>query len=82
MKKNFICMACVVLLLMIGISIAQETQTNKVTVPLTDPSKPVSLEADLMSGGITVKGYNGKEVIIEAKVRDKKMDESAELGLE
>ena len=64
------------LLAMIGFSIAQENQTNKVTVPLTDPSKPVTVEADLMSGGITVLGYNGKEVIVEAKVREKQLDES------
>ena len=77
MKKTLINLTYL-LLVMIGFSIAQENQTNKVTVPLTDPSKPVKLEAGLMSGGITVIGYNGKEDIVEAKVREKKLDEIKE----
>lgn len=76
MKKLFILMMAVALLTMITLAFAQETQSNKVTVPLTDPSKPVTLEAGLMSGGITVVGYNGKEVIVEAKIREKKLEES------
>ena len=42
---------------------------NKVTVPLTDPSRPVSLRAHLVSGSITVKGADVKEVVVEAKAR-------------
>jgi DUF4097 and DUF4098 domain-containing protein YvlB len=42
---------------------------NKVTVPLTDPSRPVTLRAHLVSGSITVKGANVTEVIVEAKAR-------------
>jgi DUF4097 and DUF4098 domain-containing protein YvlB len=43
---------------------------NKVTVPLTDPSRPVTLRAHLVSGSITVKGADVKEVTVEAKGRD------------
>jgi len=81
MKKSVISLSYL-LLILIGFSVAQENQTNKVTVPLTNPSKPVTLEAGLMSGGITVMGYNGKEVIVEAKVREKQLDESKDLKLE
>jgi DUF4097 and DUF4098 domain-containing protein YvlB len=42
---------------------------NKVTVPLTDPSRPVTLRAHLVSGSITVKGADVKEVVVEAKTR-------------
>lgn len=42
---------------------------NKVTVPLSDPSRPVSLRAHLVSGSITVKGADVKEVVVEAKAR-------------
>lgn len=42
---------------------------NKVTVPLTDPSRPVSLRAHLVSGSITVKGADVKEVVVEARAR-------------
>ena len=42
---------------------------NKVTVPLSDPSRPVTLRAHLVSGSITVKGADIKEVIAEARAR-------------
>ena len=42
---------------------------NKVSVPLTDPSRPVNLRAHLVSGSITVKGADVKEVVVEAKAR-------------
>ena len=42
---------------------------NKVTVPLSDPSRPVNLRAHLVSGSITVKGADIKEVLVEAKAR-------------
>lgn len=42
---------------------------NRVSVPLTDPSRPVSLRAHLVTGSITVKGADVKEVLVEAKGR-------------
>jgi DUF4097 and DUF4098 domain-containing protein YvlB len=42
---------------------------NRVTVPLTDPARPVTLRAHLVSGSITVKGAVVKEVIVEARAR-------------
>jgi DUF4097 and DUF4098 domain-containing protein YvlB len=42
---------------------------DRIAVPLTDPSRPVQLKAHLLNGGITVKGYDGKEVVVEARVR-------------
>ena len=42
---------------------------NKVTVPLTDPARPVTLRAHLVSGSITVKGGDVKEVVVEARAR-------------
>ena len=38
-------------------------------VPLSDPSRPALVEASLVNGGITVKGYDGKEVVVEARAR-------------
>ena len=43
---------------------------DKVTIPLTDPSQPVSLKASVLNGGITVKGAAVKDVVVEAHVRD------------
>jgi DUF4097 and DUF4098 domain-containing protein YvlB len=42
---------------------------NRVTVPLSDPSRPVTLRAHLVSGSITVKGADVKEVVVEARAR-------------
>src|ERR1041384_8854479 len=42
---------------------------NKVTVPLTDPSRPVTLRAHLVSGSITVQGADVTELIVEARAR-------------
>src|ERR1700746_2147587 len=42
---------------------------NKVSVPLSDPTRPVSLRAHLVSGSITVKGADVKEVVVEARAR-------------
>ena len=40
---------------------------ERIVVPLTDPSRPASLRASVMTARIAVKGYPGKEVIIEAR---------------
>ena len=42
---------------------------NHVSVPLTDPTRPVALRAHLLNGSITVKGADVKEVTVDAKVR-------------
>ncbi|HVN06828.1 MAG TPA: DUF4097 family beta strand repeat-containing protein [Bryobacteraceae bacterium] len=36
---------------------------------MSDPSRPAVVHVSLMNGGITVTGYNGKEVIVEARPR-------------
>jgi hypothetical protein len=39
--------------------------TEKIPVPLSDPGRPAFLKVGLIAGGITVRGYAGKEVIVE-----------------
>jgi len=43
---------------------------DKVNVPFSDPTRPGMVKASVLNGGITVKAYEGKEVLVEAKVRD------------
>ncbi len=50
-------------------ALAQDAAPDRVAVPLTDPSRPAVVNASLLNGGITVTGYNGKEVIVEARSR-------------
>ena len=59
--------ACGVLILS-ALAWAQDTP-ERVTVPLSDASRPKTVKVTLMNGGITVKGYAGKEVVVEARPR-------------
>src|SRR5882757_7645064 len=57
-------------LLMILAATAQaQTAGDRVTVPLTDPSRPAFVKANLLNGSITVKAYAGKDVLVEARAR-------------
>jgi len=57
-----------ILIAFVGLA-AWAQSPERITVPLTDPGRPVTLEAELVSGSIIVKGYAGKEVIVEATTR-------------
>jgi len=50
-------------------ALAQEPQGDRVTVPFSDPSRPKALHASLINGSITVRGYDGKDAIIETTGR-------------
>ena len=50
-------------------ALGQETPADRVSVPLRDSSRPALVKANLMTGGISVKGYDGKEVVVEARLR-------------
>ena len=63
--KRFICLT-IVLFVFASLTFAQKSQVDRVSVPLTDPSKPAFIDISIMSGSITVRSYSGKEVIVEA----------------
>lgn len=46
-----------------------QDNVERATVPLHDPSRPATIRAHMMNGGITVKGYDGKEVLVEGHQR-------------
>ena len=48
-------------------AMAAPAGAERLTVPLTDPSKPAVIEVSLVSGSIRVKGTATKDVIIEAR---------------
>lgn len=50
-----------------GSAMAQEEDIDRITVNLTDPSKPVHIDLSLINGGITVTGTSDKDVLVEAK---------------
>lgn len=51
----------------------QELGSDRVTVPFSNPGKPGFIEVHVQRGSITVKGYNGSEVVIEATLRESKV---------
>jgi len=53
---------------------AQTPSGDHVSVNLSDPSRPALVKASLLNGGITVKGYDGKEVIVEAHARSRERE--------
>ena len=52
--------------------------SDRVSVTLSDPSRPATVKAGLIAGGITVKAYDGKEIVVEAHAR--KNDDSDQEG--
>src|SRR5687768_10572957 len=46
-----------------GVAIAQEP--DRLTVPFSDPARPKTVRISLLHGSITVKGYEGRDVIVE-----------------
>ncbi len=55
------------ILVLLGAGLAwPQDSGDRFTVPFSDPSRPHTLKISLINGGITVKGYDGKEAIIES----------------
>ena len=48
---------------------AQSGDAESIAVPLSDPSRPASLRASLINGGLSVEGYDGSEVLVTATER-------------
>ena len=62
----------IVLLWAVGMAdTAQQSQTDHAVVSFTNPAKPGTVEVDVNEGSITVRGYEGKDVIIDARWRER-----------
>lgn len=82
-KLNFIIVLACLFLIAGFLSFSQEGRADRATVSFSDPSKPGFLEVGVHRGSITVKGYNGEEVIIEARAVTRKLkDLDADAQLE
>lgn len=72
MKKSLMLIAPAILLFAAGMAIpAQEGTPERAVVSFSNPAKPGTVEVDLGEGSITVRGYEGKDVIVEARWREK-----------
>ena len=62
MKKRVFYSGLLVLLPTVWAAGQQSPNPEKITVPLSDPARPAGVQADLMSGGITVRGYEVEKI--------------------
>jgi len=54
---------------------AKEESPDRAVVPLSSPDKPAKIEVSVIRGSITVKAYQGKEIIVEARTREKALQD-------
>ena len=50
-----------------GVMLPGQDTGDRVTVPFSDPSRPKTVKVQLLNGNITVHGYNGQAVVVEAR---------------
>ncbi len=51
---------------------SQDQPVDRLSLTFSDPSRPGFIKAGLINGSITVKGYDGDEIIVEARTRTRK----------
>ena len=79
MKNTKILTIGALLLFLAGAAaISQEAGVDRATVPLSDPSRPAVVKATAFRGTITVTGYSGQNVVVEATVRTAALSEQEE----
>lgn len=67
MKIRYIVLSAMLLTAsVVSMSARQQTDVDRVTVPLSDPSRPGLIEVSLVQGSITVRGTNRKDVAVIA----------------
>ena len=52
-------------------SVMAQAGGDRIPVTLSDPSRPAHVKVSMVNGGITVKASEGKEVVVEARVRNR-----------
>jgi DUF4097 and DUF4098 domain-containing protein YvlB len=77
MKRTFLLIFSA---LLTAITYGQEPPADRLLVAFSDPTRPAVLKASLMNGGMTIKAYDGKEVIVEARIRPEKSSEREHSG--
>ncbi|HUN65165.1 MAG TPA: DUF4097 family beta strand repeat-containing protein [Bacteroidota bacterium] len=71
-KLRMICGGVLILAGLLGLTAAvpENGGGDKLTVPLSDPSRPAHLRVGLINGSISVEAYSGKDVEVEAVRRE------------
>ena len=64
------------------VAAAQGSTPDRISIPLSNPDRPAMLNVGLVTGGISVKAYNGKEIIVDVKQQvDEDVREQTKDGL-
>ncbi|MEZ5402959.1 MAG: hypothetical protein R2729_24995 [Bryobacteraceae bacterium] len=64
----------IVVLALTAAAVAQEPSADRLKIPLRDPSRPATVKVSLIHGGVTVKAYSGREILVEAVGRRSRRD--------
>src|SRR5436305_5056950 len=85
LKNHVVVMIVFLGLILLGAaSLHAQAGGDRVAVAFSDPSQPGTLKVGLLSGNITVKAYDGKEVVVEARARtgrESGRDSASEAGM-
>jgi len=64
MKRSVFVAVSVGAVMMTGAFVEAQSDTNRLTVPFSDPARPGSVNVSLFQGGITVRAGSGRDVIV------------------
>lgn len=79
-KKLMSLIGMMALMAALPLASGQDSPVDRASVAYDDPGKPGRVEVSLMYGGITVTGYSGKEVTVEARIKEKLVNESEKVN--
>ncbi|GEO04929.1 hypothetical protein AAE02nite_25930 [Adhaeribacter aerolatus] len=73
-RKSLLAVVCLLVSVLTAAK-AQNNDSEKIQIPLSQPNKPGTLRANLLNGSITVTGHKGKDVVVTYNSRDGKNKE-------
>jgi DUF4097 and DUF4098 domain-containing protein YvlB len=72
--RSFVAAAALAGVALLAPRVGAQNSPDRVSVNLSDPARPAFVKASMVNGGITVKAYDGKEVIVEARSRNEERE--------
>ena len=79
-KHVFVIVLAMIVSLAHGGPAGAAAQGDRAVVPLSKPDQPATVRVEVLAGSITVTGYEGKEVIVEAAMRGQKIGDDEKSG--
>lgn len=73
MKYKILLIIAIGFMFILNPNVFSADEVDRLAVKFTNPDKPGFIEVGLVNGGVTVEGYNGNEVIIEAQSRTREI---------